>query len=126
MHTYQSKSGLLTLNNGAILPCYSGNGDGRNNPFMEAVPNVGPIPHGDWLIGPPYDSVKTGPFTLPLYRAAAEPVPGSRSAFRIHGNNRTNDASHGCIIPEGGHAARVVIWAACQAAKDYALNVTVD
>lgn len=76
---------------------YAGHGDGRNNPAMQDVPNVGPIPQGTYNIGPGHYSPNTGPNTMNL-----TPDPGTdtfgRDLFRIHGNNSTNDASHGCVI----------------------------
>ncbi|CAG1065975.1 Putative deoxyribonuclease RhsC [uncultured bacterium] len=80
---------------------YSGTGAGRDNPNMQAVPNVGPIPRGSWEIGSPYTSSNTGRNTIPL-----TPLTGNEcfntgrdcNSFRAHGNNKQNDASHGCII----------------------------
>lgn len=100
MFEYNSKTGVLTENGNALEggdKCYSGHGEGRNNPDMEYVPNVGPIPKGRYRIGPAYDDPHLGPCVMHL-----DPLPGTdtkgRSAFRIHGNNKQNDASHGCII----------------------------
>jgi RHS repeat-associated protein len=76
---------------------YSGNGNGRDNPNMSDVPNTGPIPAGTWSIGDQFRSGRTGPGAMSL-----SPAPGTqtygRTAFQIHGNNRSNDASSGCII----------------------------
>src|SRR5215471_3014868 len=75
---------------------YSGLGDGRNNSDMESVPNVGPIPKGGYSIGPAYNHEKLGPLVMNL-----DPVghdAHGRSAFRIHGDSVTHDASKGCII----------------------------
>lgn len=91
---------------------YSGHGEGLNNPDMENVADVGPIPCGDWLIeGPPKDSPTHGPYTLRL-----EPAPNTitygRSGFLIHGDEKENPgqhlASHGCIILP--RATRSRIW----------------
>ncbi|MCC7201064.1 MAG: DUF2778 domain-containing protein [Nitrospirae bacterium] len=78
---------------------YSGNGSGLNNPAMQNVPYVGPIPQGIYDIGPAYNHPVLGPATLNLY-----PRPGtttySRDAFRIHGDNSRDNqsASKGCIV----------------------------
>lgn len=78
---------------------YSGTGDGRNNPAMQNIPNVGPIPEGLYTIGEAYDDDEggLGPCVMHL-----DPLTGTetfgRSLFRIHGNNTQNDASHGCVI----------------------------
>lgn len=96
--TYSQATGELTHDGVFEGTGYSGTGAGRNNPIMQGVPNVGPIPQGGYTIGPAYDEVPgLGPCVMHL-----DPIPGTdthgRSAFRIHGNNSDNDASHGCVI----------------------------
>lgn len=58
--------------------CYSGKGPGKNNPDMQDVPNVGPIPRGPWNIGPTYYSRNTGPETITL-----TPQPTTTSMTRL-------------------------------------------
>lgn len=78
---------------------YSGFGPGKNNPDMEAKPNVGPIPRGEWKIVRWDDHhADKGPQV-----AVLEPVghdAHGRSAFLIHGDSAEHpgQASHGCII----------------------------
>jgi len=75
---------------------YAGHEDGRNNSAKEGERNVGPIPKGLYRIGAAYHSDRCGPITIPL-----DPVNHDclgRTDMRMHGNNRTNDASNGCII----------------------------
>ena len=96
--TYRQSTGELSREGNLVAVGYSGNGDGRNNPFMQNVPDVGPIPAGRWVIGPWYDDPgHLGPCVMHL-----DPVPGTetfgRSAFRIHGDNAEHDASEGCVI----------------------------
>lgn len=96
MWTWDQSTGELRHDGALVHRGYSGHGAGRNNPAMEAVAGVGPIPAGTWTIKAPYDSKNVGPFALPL-----EPLghkAHGRSAFRLHGDNKTNDASRGCII----------------------------
>jgi hypothetical protein len=78
---------------------YSGHQRGLNNPELEGVRSVGPIPRGLWRIGAPFDSDALGPFVLPLTRDPHEP-PLDRHGFAIHGDNyqRNRSASHGCIV----------------------------
>lgn len=94
---YSQASGELTHDGTFEGTGYSGTGPGRNNPIMQAVENVGPIPQGTYQIGPSYDDPHLGPCVMHL-----DPINGTdthgRSAFRIHGNNIDNDASHGCVI----------------------------
>ena len=80
---------------------YAGKGTGRNNPDMQDVPFVGPLPRGPWVTGSPYDSPNTGRNTIPLTPTRTNTCPSTPrqcNTFRMHGNNRTNDASEGCII----------------------------
>lgn len=76
---------------------YAGTGIGRNNPDMQGVRNVGPLPVGTYRIGPPSDHPRMGPCTMFL-----DPIPGTdmlgRSGFFIHGDNIRGDASRGCIV----------------------------
>jgi len=100
----QSKGELRRFDEPRVLASgYAGTGEGRNNPALQSVRGVGPLPLGFWRIGKAYNSVNTGPVTIPLYKLDDKPgddidaVTG-RSAFRVHGNNARNDASRGCII----------------------------
>ena len=96
---YSQSAGTLTHNGRQVAIGYSGHGNGKNNPALQEVPNVGPIPEGNYSIGDPRDSAKVGPFALPL-----DPLPGTntfgRSAFMIHGDSimHPGTASEGCII----------------------------
>lgn len=97
---YKQLTGILSDSDGVEWGRgYSGIGNGKNNPDAQATPNYGPIPCGVWLVGAPFDSPNTGPFTLPL-----TPAPGTdalnRDDFRIHGDSilHPGSASHGCII----------------------------
>lgn len=78
-------------------PVYSGYGEHRNDPSLCNVPNVGPIPPGKYRIGKAYQHEHLGPVVMNL-----DPLPGTntfgRSLFRIHGDNKEHNASHGCII----------------------------
>jgi hypothetical protein len=98
--TYSQVSGELQQDGKHVAHGYSGAGDGKNNPPMENVPNVGPIPRGDWNItGPPADTRTHGPYVLHL-----EPKPETetfgRNGFLIHGDSKEHPgtASQGCII----------------------------
>lgn len=76
---------------------YSGGGDGRNNPALQHLHGVGPIPVGFYDIGKPEESKVTGHYILRL-----KPHPGTntfgRGDFEWHGDNSSHTASHGCII----------------------------
>ena len=71
MWTYAQKTGALLRNGQAAGTGYSGFDNGKNNPAMQAVSNVGPIPQGSWtIVGPPFNSPDHGPYVLRL-----EPAP---------------------------------------------------
>lgn len=101
MWRYSQSQGLLYYNDRFVAKGYSGRNTkqfkGRNNPTLENVPQIGPIPKGTYTIGLARLSQRLGPCVLDL-----EPTPLTntfgRSLFRIHGNNSIDDASHGCII----------------------------
>jgi len=79
---------------------YSGDGpkftEGRNNPAMESVKGKGPIPRGLWKISLPRTSKRVGPVAMDLTPIGHD--AHGRTAFMIHGDNKANDASRGCII----------------------------
>ncbi|MBX3021994.1 MAG: PKD domain-containing protein [Bdellovibrionales bacterium] len=110
---YNNGTGQLTHidnNTGVRTPAgtgYSGTGQGRNNPDMSPVSNVGPIPTGSYTIRPPINSPQTGPNALPLNPNSGTNTFG-RSGFQIHGNNPSNDASHGCIILPPGVRNQII------------------
>jgi hypothetical protein len=85
---------------------YSGNGNGLNNPDMQCVEDVGPIPQGLWKIvgifNKKTDHAPTD-FALKLSPDPTTDVCG-RTNFWIHGDRREDpafdphSASEGCII----------------------------
>ena len=98
--TYAQKTGELQQDGKPVATGYSGAGLGKNNPEMQTVHNVGPIPQGDWTIaGPPINTPSHGPCVLKL-----EPAPSTntfgRDGFLMHGDsvNSPGTASQGCII----------------------------
>ncbi len=113
MWTYDSANGNLSHDGNFVGTGYSGHDDGTNNglnnPDLEQMPDIGPIPRGQWTIEPFFDDPGgKGPIVAHL-----DPKPGTevfgRSGFMIHGDNpaRNHSASHGCIILD--HPYRVQI-----------------
>jgi hypothetical protein len=98
--TYSQSTGQLRHNGRLIATGYSGAGhnaaSGRNNPALQGVRDVGPIPQGLYAIGRPYRHARLGPHVMNLDPVGHDAL--GRTDFRIHGNNPTNDASQGCII----------------------------
>lgn len=105
MFTYRQVDGLMLDPDGNPLGAgYSGgncgrNPEGKNNPGMEDVAEVGPLPRGEYEIGVPVDTLTHGPFVLPLAPCSGNEMFG-RSGFLIHGDSVVNpgNASEGCII----------------------------
>ena len=81
---------------------YSGAPGAVNDPSQEAIPDVGPIPRGEWVIvGPPQNTLEHGPYVLGLYPTNGTETFG-RSGFLIHGDSQEHpgQASKGCIIAD--------------------------
>lgn len=96
MWTYRQSTGILTHDNVFAGAGYSGHGEGRNNPEMQPVHNVGPIPQGLYRIGPVHDTDSHGPIVMALEPQGHNAL--GRSGFLLHGDNIKHDASEGCII----------------------------
>jgi len=96
MLTYRQADGQIELDGTFEGFGYSGKDEGRNNPDMENVPNVGPIPRGRYMIGAARDGGHLGPIVFDLVPDGHD--AHGRTDFRIHGDSLTHDASHGCII----------------------------
>jgi hypothetical protein len=107
---YQQSTGDLSFNGAFVERGYSGAPTGKNNPAMQAVPNIGPIPRGNYWLGEPHTSPHTGPYSLNLTPTAGTNTFG-RSAFRMHGDSirHPGAASEGCIIMTT--ATRHRVWA---------------
>ena len=101
MWTYSQTTGTLSQDGTFVASGYSGRDvpggpQGRNNPELESMPNVGPIPRGNYAIGTPVPVPNHAPPVFPLTPVGHD--AHGRSGFLIHGNNVHNDASRGCII----------------------------
>jgi hypothetical protein len=106
---YAQRTGKLYHNNELVASCYSGHGPGVNNPDMQAVPNVGPLPVGEYTIGPFFnDPGGKGPIVCHLTPSPRNKMYG-RAGMMIHGDSSAHpgEASHGCIIV--WHEARITI-----------------
>lgn len=120
--TYSQKTGELQQDGKPVAIGYSGAGDGKNNPTMENVHNVGPIPQGHWtIVGPPVNTAEHGPYVLALKPTVGTPTYG-RDGFLLHGDSKElpGCASQGCIIMP--RAAREQVWKS----DDRDLNVVAE
>lgn len=97
--TYKQKTGELQYNGFNIAVGYSGAGDGKDNPDMQEVRMVGPIPRGQWVIHRADNLGTMGKVVMQLTPATPEQTC-YRSGFFIHGDKvgEPGAASHGCII----------------------------
>jgi hypothetical protein len=104
MWQYDQSSGELRRNGNLISRGYSGKGRGKNNPSLQGVRGIGPIPAGRWKMRNVYNSRNVGPYTITLWADDARlndvHEATGRSAFRIHGDSirAPGTASKGCII----------------------------
>jgi Protein of unknown function (DUF2778) len=109
---FVQRSGELFRDGSFVATCYSGRGVGCNNPELQNVHNVGPIPAGRWLIsGPPEDSPTHGLYVLHLFALPGTETFG-RSGFLLHGDLigavGKQQASLGCIV--ANPAVRRAVW----------------
>lgn len=96
---YGQVTGRLELDAALLAICYSGHGEGKNNPAMQSVRDVGPIPVGLWRVAEVIDQhPRLGPCVLRL-----EPCDGTetygRTALCVHGDDIAHPGcgSDGCI-----------------------------
>jgi RHS repeat-associated protein len=100
---YNNQTGQISQNGNVVGYGYSGHGIGINNPDMQVVNSVGPIPAGTYIIGPQQTNVtgtgKTLPASMRLTPFSTNEMSG-RTGFLIHGDNANGNqsASEGCPI----------------------------
>jgi hypothetical protein len=92
---------------------------GVNNPADESIPDVGPLPEGNYTFGTPLDHSVLGPFAIPLQPDAANDMHGRRGFF-VHGDligGAPHSGSEGCIVTP--RPTREAMWASA----DHSLQV---
>lgn len=85
---------------------YSGYAAGRNNPAMEAVHSIGPVPRGLYIVTR-CDPDEHPNLAMPVFRLTPDGWDAlGRVGLLIHGDSvqHPGQASHGCIIL--GHSLR--------------------
>ncbi len=99
--TYHQSSGSLFHDGEFVSVGYSGHGEGLNNPAMQEVHNVGPIPRGGWNVGPSFKHPTKGPVVMRLTPKEGTETFG-RDGFLIHGDSVAHAGEHvaseGCVI----------------------------
>lgn len=96
---YEQTTGKLWLGSECVGVGYSGHAEGKNQPDLESVKGVGPLPRGQWRMGPAIHHQLLGPVAIPLAPELGTKTYG-RSGFWVHGDSRAapGTASHGCLI----------------------------
>ena len=107
---YEQSTGRLYKPDGSLFHTgYSGLHWAKNQPVLQHIKYMGPIPQGLWKMDqwfPTYPG--RGPNVISL-----KPEPGTtdftRDGFLIHGDNMEQEASQGCIIVNNP-TKRLQIW----------------
>lgn len=99
MWIFEQATGFVFHDGSKIGEGYSGHGPGIDNPTMENVSDVGPLPCGWYTIGPAYRDPEKGPLVMRLMPDGTNEMFG-RGGFLIHGDSIAHPgcASEGCII----------------------------
>ena len=109
---YSQTTGQLLDPDGKLVAIgYSGHGNGLNDPDLQHVMDIGPLPRGAYDFGQPFDSPNHGPYTLPLLPHDDTQTFG-RSEFKVHGDEIDRPGQHlaslGCVILP--RFARIAMW----------------
>lgn len=114
-YVWHQAAGTLTLDGAIVSRGYAGRNRGKNNPALQGVKGIGPIPRGLWRMISIGTSPNTGPNTIVLHAVDSTPDDDredttGRGAFRIHGDSiaHPGEASDGCIILP--RDARLALW----------------
>lgn len=117
MFTFHQSTGEVTRDGEHFDWAYSGHSAGVNNPALQFMSKVGPIPVGHYTIGPAFVHPVAGAVCMRL-----TPNPGTddhgRDGFMWHGDNiaMNHTASEGCII--SNRNARSAVAAAVVAGEN--------
>jgi hypothetical protein len=115
MWVYQQDTGKMYSHYQVLVATgYAGgnegnNPEGINNPDMQNVKAIGPLPKGAYTFGEPILKSNLGPFAIPLIPDENNKMFG-RDGFFCHGDTTpSGNASKGCIIMP--RAIREAMWA---------------
>lgn len=107
---YEQATGkLFDKDNTDIATGYAGRALGKNNPAMQDVKGIGPLPCGMYTIYAPHDSTTVGKYAMRLLPDPQNEMFG-RSSFYMHGDaiHDPGNASHGCIVMD--RTVRELVW----------------
>jgi hypothetical protein len=103
-YTYEQSTGNMIDPDGSVVATgYAGgncgqNPEGKNNPEMQGVKSIGPLPEGWYDLGEPVEHSHLGAYAIPLIPDPANDMLG-RGDFYLHGDTTpSGNASEGCII----------------------------
>jgi hypothetical protein len=115
MLTYSQSTGRWERSGVLIGVGYAGAGAGKNNPELEGVRDVGPIPRGIYSFGEPQDTEEHGKFAMRLHpddatRQRIIELDRGPDTFWLHGDSIEHPglASKGC--PVASRPTRVRVW----------------
>lgn len=101
MLLYYQATGELYDGDTLLGDGWAGHGDGKNNPAMQNVHDVGPLPQGLYTLEAPITHPHLGPMAYHLQPDPSNEMYG-RDGFYIHGPAQDPDKrgqeSKGCII----------------------------
>jgi len=106
MIKYSQSTGIITLPDGTMFQGHAGHGQGLNNPAEQSTHAIGPLPQGQYSLGPWQDGseysaadARLGPFVSRLTPDPDNTMFG-RDGFFFHGGNNSNPPtdSDGCIV----------------------------
>ena len=109
MWIYSQTSGKLWNDAGECIGVgYSGFEEGKNNPRLQDVVNLGPIPRGLYHITQLYHSKKVGRNSLKLAPVGHDAL--KRTNLVMHGDSVTRPgyASKGCVVQK--LTPRLTVW----------------
>jgi hypothetical protein len=98
---YSQTTGHVTDDTGSRLANgWAGHGAGKNNPTMQDVHNIGPLPQGKYNLSGWFNHPRLGPMVARLTQVEGETF--GRDAFFIHGASKDpakyGQESEGCIV----------------------------
>jgi len=98
MWTYRQSTGVLLRDGLPVGQGYAGHGAGKNNPALQNVGEIGPLPRGRYRMERALNSLSLGPSVIPLAPLATNVMFG-RGGFFIHGDSveHPGQGSCGCI-----------------------------
>lgn len=105
----QATGEFLDETNTIVAAGYAGREAGKNNPDMQNVKGIGPLPRGWYTAQEPNQDAVVGAFAMRLIPDGQNEMYG-RNSFFMHGDSNEHPglASHGCIVLP--HNVREMFW----------------